>query len=224
MVREEPAEDAALMNAWADGLNYFLATHPNVHPKVLKRFEPWMVLSFTEGSIGGDIERIDLDGLRDFYSNRHPELVSGPIRSPAPQSPKWMLKRVQHDEWADAERQGSNGIAIAPALTSAGHALLLINPHTSWYFRSELQMSSDEGLNAYGAATWGQFFIYQGFNPHVGWMHTSSGVDSRRRVRLECRAARRRAPCYRYGSECDPIGTRAGHHPLSPRQWKARLA
>ena len=38
-------------------------------------------------------------------------------------------------------------------------------------------MSSDEGLDAYGAATWGQFFIYQGFNPHVGWMHTSSGVD-----------------------------------------------
>ena len=39
-------------------------------------------------------------------------------------------------------------------------------------------MSSDEGLDAYGAATWGQFFIYQGFNPHIGWMHTSSGVDN----------------------------------------------
>ena len=57
-------------------------------------------------------------------------------------------------------------------------ALLLINPHTSFYFRSELQMSSDEGLDAYGAATWGQFFIYQGFNAHAGWMHTSSGVDN----------------------------------------------
>ncbi len=204
---KSPPKMQALMDAWADGLNYFLATHPNVHPKVLKRFEPWMVLSFTEGSIGGDIERIDLDGLRDFYSNRHPELVSGPIRSPAPQSPKWMLKRVQHDEWADAERQGSNGIAIAPALTSAGHALLLINPHTSWYFRSELQMSSDEGLNAYGAATWGQFFIYQGFNPHVGWMHTSSGVDvvDEFAENIERRGESR---CYRYGSACNPIGTR----------------
>ena len=56
------------MNAWADGLNYFLATHPQVKPRVLKRFEPWMALSFTEGSIGGDIERIDLDKLREFYS------------------------------------------------------------------------------------------------------------------------------------------------------------
>ena len=39
-------------------------------------------------------------------------------------------------------------------------------------------MTSDEGLDAYGAATWGQFFIYQGFNAHAGWMHTSSGVDN----------------------------------------------
>ena len=62
------------------------------------------------------------------------------------------------------ERQGSNGIAIAPKLTADGGALLLINPHTSFFFRSELQMCSDEGLDVYGAATWGQFFIYQGFN------------------------------------------------------------
>jgi acyl-homoserine lactone acylase PvdQ len=25
--------------------------------------------------------------------------------------------------------------------------------------------------------TWGQFFVYQGFNEHTGWMHTSTGVD-----------------------------------------------
>ena len=71
-----------LMNAWADGLNYFLATHPEVKPRVLRRFEPWMALSFTEGSIGGDIERIDLNGLRNFYgSNRHAELVSASMNT-----------------------------------------------------------------------------------------------------------------------------------------------
>ena len=57
-----------LMDAWADGLNYFLATHPKVKPRVITRFEPWMALSFTEGSIGGDIERIDLPALAAFYS------------------------------------------------------------------------------------------------------------------------------------------------------------
>ena len=167
-----------LMDAWADGLNYFLATHPNVRPRALARFEPWMVLSFTEGSIGGDIERIDLKGLEAFYSGRHPELVSGSISSLVERSREWMLKQVQHDEKRDTEPQGSNGIAIAPKLTSDGGSLLLINPHTSFYFRSELQMTSDQGLDAYGAATWGQFFIYQGFNLHAGWMHTSSGVDN----------------------------------------------
>jgi acyl-homoserine-lactone acylase len=149
----------ALMDAWADGLNYYLATHPQVKPLVLTRFEPWMALSFTEGSIGGDIERIDLPGLRNFYGPQ-PEPLAAARR------------------WEPEEPKGSNGIAIAPQNTANGRALLLINPHTSFYFRSELQMSSDAGLNAYGASTWGQFFIYQGFNADAGWMHTSSGVDN----------------------------------------------
>ena len=38
-------------------------------------------------------------------------------------------------------------------------------------------MKSNENLNAYGAVTWGQFFIYQGFNEHTGWMHTSTYTD-----------------------------------------------
>ena len=66
---------------------------------------------------------------------------------------------------------------VAPSNTRDGRALLLINPHTSFYFRSEAQVTSDQGLNAYGASTWGQFFVYQGFNPHAGWMHTSGGGD-----------------------------------------------
>jgi acyl-homoserine-lactone acylase len=148
----------ALMNAWADGLNHYLAMHPNVHPRVLTRFEPWMALSFTEGSIGGDIERIDLKALEALYGGK----------------PEVALAADRHL----IEPTGSNGIAIAPKNTKNGRALLLINPHTSFFFRSELQMTSDAGLNAYGAATWGQFFIYQGFNGHAGWMHTSSGVDA----------------------------------------------
>ena len=157
---QSPAWLKRLMDAWADGLNDYLATHPDTHPKVITHFEPWMALSFTEGSIGGDIERVELAPLKAFYGQ--------PGDAPLAQvdsRPSWL------------EPTGSNGIAIAPKLTVDGHALLLINPHTSFFFRSELQMSSDAGLDAYGAVTWGQFFIYQGFNPHVGWMHTSTGVD-----------------------------------------------
>jgi len=148
-----------LMTAWADGLNYYLATHPQVTPRVIRRFEPWMALSFTEGSIGGDIESISLRRLEAFYGET-------------------TATTAMQDPTLDPEPRGSNGIAIAPSRTAAGRALLLINPHTSFFFRAELQVASEEGLNAYGAATWGQFFIYQGFNDRVGWMHTSSGVDA----------------------------------------------
>ncbi|MFL6416582.1 MAG: acylase [Bryobacteraceae bacterium] len=149
-----------LMVAFADGLNFYLAKHPELKPRVIAHFEPWMALSFSEGSIGGDIERVKLDELEAFYG-------------------KTSLKQVaMADEPRPAEPSGSNGIAIAPSNTVNHHALLLINPHTSFFFRSELQMVSNEGLNAYGAATWGQFFLYQGFNDRAGWMHTSSGVDA----------------------------------------------
>src|SRR4029079_16739263 len=60
---------------------------------------------------------------------------------------------------------------------ASGHAILYINPHVTFYFRPEVHVISEEGLNAYGAVTWGQFFVYQGFNEHCGWMHTSSQVD-----------------------------------------------
>src|ERR687896_198761 len=62
----------ALMNAWADGLNYYLHTHPNVTPRVIRRFEPWMALTFSEGSIGGDIERVNLRDLEAFYGKTPP--------------------------------------------------------------------------------------------------------------------------------------------------------
>ena len=149
----------ALMNSWADGLNFYLSKHPDVHPRVITHFEPWMAMSFTEGSIGGDIEKINLNQLQAFYGK-------APVGDAA-----------EEDE-LEANHSGSNGAAVAPSNTRDHHALLLINPHTSFFFRSELQMTSDEGLNAYGAATWGQFFIYQGFNARTGWMHTTSGVDA----------------------------------------------
>lgn len=148
-----------LMTSWADGLNYYLKKHPEVKPRAITHFEPWMPLAYSEGSIGGDIESISLAGLEDFYGK----------------GPKTVSRIVDREP---KEPTGSNGFAIAPDNTVEGKALLLINPHTSFYFRSELQMVSEEGLNAYGAVTWGQFFIYQGWNERVGWMHTSSGVDA----------------------------------------------
>lgn len=190
-----------LCEAFADGLNYYLATHPEVRPKVLTRFEPWMPLFFFEGSIGGDIEQIPLDGIRAFYG-RGESIASA--RLEAARAPK--LGYEQH--------LGSNGFAISGERTRSGNAMLLINPHTSLYFRGEVHVVSEEGLNAYGAVTWGQFFVYQGFNEHTGWMHTSTGVDFMDEFVEEIveepadktgREADQVSLMYRYGDELLPV-------------------
>ncbi|PHN04176.1 penicillin acylase family protein [Flavilitoribacter nigricans] len=157
--RQSPAWMKALCNGFADGINYYLHTHPEVEPKFLTRFEPWMPFTFSEGSIGGDITRISLRGLEAFYGQDRTGYVDT----------RWALEE---------EPTGSNGFAIAPEKSESGNALFLINPHTSFYFRSEQHVNSEEGLSVYGAATWGQFFIYQGFNENCGWMHTSTYADA----------------------------------------------
>ncbi|HYW30390.1 MAG TPA: penicillin acylase family protein [Gemmatimonas sp.] len=167
-----PAWLKAIMNGWADGLNYYLATHPAVKPRLLTRFEPWMALTFSEGSIGGDIATVNVRALEALYGK--------PSGAGSPGSSGQDIEAQLEAEAIGAtppEPGGSNGFAIAPANTVNGHSLLLINPHTSFYFRPEVHVVSEEGLNAYGAVTWGQFFIYQGFNSRVGWMHTSGGGD-----------------------------------------------
>lgn len=151
-----------LCNAFADGINYYLYTHPEVKPRLITKFEPWMPMYFSEGSIGGDIERVSTRSLKAFYEGTDIN--------------QFEVKK-ELEEKAEAEPSGSNGIAISGKLTESGNPILLINPHTSFFFRGEVHVVSEEGLNAYGAVTWGQFFVYQGFNEKTGWMHTSTYTD-----------------------------------------------
>lgn len=147
-----------LLNAYADGINYYLVKNPEVKPALLTRFKPWYALLWTDGSIGAiNTANLTITELKKFYTGDHKPTAYLPI-----------LKDQQ---------SGSNGFAFAPSITESGNAILYINPHTTFYFRPEVQMQSEEGLNAYGAVTWGQFFVYQGFNEHLGWMHTSNNVD-----------------------------------------------
>ena len=170
-----PAWLRTLMDAWADGLNHFLATHPEVKPRVLTRFEPWMALAFSEGSIGGDIETVSLSALEAFYGG--PDTASASAGDASAGRARLAVAATV-PATSMIEPTGSNGFAVGPSRSASGKALLLINPHTSFFFREELHVTSDEGLNAYGAVTWGQFFVYQGFNATAGWMHTSSNNDA----------------------------------------------
>src|SRR5204863_7166108 len=211
---KSPAWLKSLMNAWADGLNFYLYRHPNVKPRVIKRFEPWMALTFSEGSIGGDIEKVNLTRLEAFYGKdpkpATPAFAASAFTGSALRRDGSPLRRGRQAVMSEggleypAEPTGSNGFAVAPSNAASKHALLWINPHTSFFFRSELQMTSDQGLNAYGASTWGQFFIYQGFNERTGWMHTSSGVDSIDEY-LETVEKKGDRYFYKYGSDDRPM-------------------
>ena len=149
-----------LLNAFADGMNFYLHKNPGVKPLLLTRFEPWYPLMWTDGSISaiqsGGINETELE---EFYN-------------PGNSSARMIKLESEQNTYS-----GSNGFAIAPSKSISGNALLYINPHVTFYFRPEVHMVSNEGLNAYGAVTWGQFFVYQGFNEHCGWMHTSGYSD-----------------------------------------------
>lgn len=147
-----------LCNAFADGINYYLFTHPEVKPKLIQRFQPWYPMLWTDGSIGAvSTANFGARDLRQFYTGDNINTALA----------------AAHEEVVT----GSNGFAFAPRITASGHAILYINPHVTFYFRPEVHVVSNEGLNAYGAVTWGQFFVYQGFNEFCGWMHTSSYAD-----------------------------------------------
>ncbi len=157
--KKSPVWLKKLLNAYADGINYYLYKHPEVKPVLLTRFQPWYQLLWTDGSIGaistGDVTETD---VKNFYLG-----ATAPV--------------VAKKDFFEEQTTGSNGFAIAPSKTESGNAILYINPHVTFYFRPEVQVVSEEGLNVYGAVTWGQLFVYQGFNEYCGWMHTSSIVD-----------------------------------------------
>lgn len=178
--------------AFADGLNYYLHTHPEAEPRVITRYEPWMPMYFFEGSIGGDIESIPTRRIQAFYE------------ADSSFSLNYFEDTSAYAELFE-EPKGSNGIALSGDLTASGNAMLLINPHTSFYFRPEIHVVSEEGLNAYGAVTWGQFFVYQGFNEKTGWMHTSTFVDFKDEFVHNVTKGDDGQYTYQYGDEQRPI-------------------
>ncbi|MBL7769443.1 MAG: penicillin acylase family protein [Flavipsychrobacter sp.] len=181
-----PAWLKKLCVAFADGINYYLYKNPQVKPALLTRFEPWFPMLWTDGSIGAiTTADITLKELASFYGDASPlvavETKNHQVQKSGPLLTATRSKDISGSALEPFEEPlptGSNGFAIAPAKSASGKAMLYINPHVSFYFRPEVHMISEEGLNAYGAVTWGQFFIYQGFNEYAGWMHTSCYVDA----------------------------------------------
>ena len=70
-----PAWLKQLLNAYADGINYYLYKHPDAKPALLQRFKPWYHLLWTDGSI---LYVVDFAALWKWIS---PRIRSAPLRA-----------------------------------------------------------------------------------------------------------------------------------------------
>ena len=151
-----------LCRAYAAGMNYFIYTHPELKPKLINRFQPWMPLMNNIPAISGF--SISESEIKNMYPN--------PVLKDVAFAPSELKEETE-------EKIGSNGWAIDGKHSATKSPIILINPHSEFYNRIEVQLVSEEGLNVYGAPFLGEFHIWQGFNAFCGWMHTVTASDSR---------------------------------------------
>jgi acyl-homoserine-lactone acylase len=159
LAREEYAHADARMrglyDAYAAGLNFYLARHPDVRPRLLTHMEPWYPLAL----------------LRFKYDQG--EFVGYAGLKPAD-------LRVDVPEKPAEPPQGSNAWAVAPAKSAAGHAMLLINPHVPFFGPAqyyEAHVHSEEGWDFSGVGRYGLPLLYMGHNEVLGWTHTDNYSD-----------------------------------------------
>ncbi|HEV3340171.1 MAG TPA: penicillin acylase family protein, partial [Pirellulales bacterium] len=146
------ADIKSLCEAFAAGLNYYLAKNPHVKPRLISRFEPWYSLA---------CGRQLLLELTFRYTRIHSNY----------------MPRV-HPLIAAAT--GSNAWAIAPERTHSGHAMLFANPHQPWFGFGQMyeaHLRSDEGWNFAGATFFGSPLPTMGHNEDCGWSFTTNEPD-----------------------------------------------
>jgi len=167
-----------LLQAGADGFNYFLQHNPRVKPRLLTRFEPWYVLAFNRYALYYQfIFRRSGVTPAEIKTVVEPQAASQAASAARPSTDD----AVEEEEFKiAAASQGSNMWAVSPAKSASGHAMLFINPHQpffgtgQWY---EGHVHSDEGWDMSGASFFGSFFPTIGHNEFLGWSHTVNAPD-----------------------------------------------
>lgn len=152
-----PPNVRALVDAFAAGVNYYLARHPSVHPRLLKHIEPWYPLAFIR---------------YNYYQNGF-FFASGVRRSDVTVA----LRFPTADETAN---YGSNGWVVGPSRSASGRALLFINPHLPFFGPGQVyegQVHSETGWNFTGYTRFGFPLPYVGHNDALGWVSTDNAAD-----------------------------------------------
>jgi acyl-homoserine-lactone acylase len=150
--RELEPEYQAMCGAFALGLNYYLATHPETKPRLITHFEPWHVLAYGRQVLLELCFRYTRLS-HNYLPRTHPMITYA---------------------------TGSNGWAIAPKRTASGHAMLFVNPHLPWFGFSQMyeaHLKSDEGWSFAGATMYGNCVPTLGHNEYLGWTYTTNEPD-----------------------------------------------
>ncbi|HEX8288431.1 MAG TPA: penicillin acylase family protein [Pyrinomonadaceae bacterium] len=171
-----------LCDAYAAGINFYLERHPEVRPRLIKRYEPWFPLITGAPSLGS--LGIRTQEVRELFK----ELPASPAQN--------------QSSGESAEPEGSNMWAVSPKKSASGHALLFINPHVGFFGggqRYEAHLHSKQGLNVSGFSMLGMPYIWTGHNEVLGWSHTNSGADSTD-VYIETFDDPKNSLGYRYGN------------------------
>ncbi|MDA7980690.1 MAG: penicillin acylase family protein [Pirellulales bacterium] len=146
-------EGQRLCVAYANGLNYFLRTHPHVKPRLIKHFEPWHVVAFGRQIVLETTFR---------YTRLHDSFVP----------------RTNERIWSET---GSNGWAIGRQRSRNNSTILFANPHQPWFGFGQMcevhLRSEQEGLNFIGAGLYGSPLPTLGHNDRLGWTLTTNEPD-----------------------------------------------
>src|SRR5260221_5651125 len=168
-------ETRAVVEAYADGINHYAATHPK---DALPGVYPVEGKDVVAGFVAGVPLFFDLDKtLRELM---------GPTRM-RPVSHKGDATTAR-EPFAEAVDRGSNGIAVAPGRSADGFTRLAVNSHQpwqgplAWY---EAHVHSDEGWDAVGGVMPGSPVILHGHNRNLGWAFTVNRPDFLHGIALE---------------------------------------
>lgn len=162
--RELSAATRRYLEAFADGVNYYIAKHGN---RADRRLLP---VTGQQIATGFALRHLLFFGLEGELKALNDATTAPEVA--APPTAQGVL--------ANGIPIGSNATAIAPSKSADGATRLLINSHQpttgplSWY---EAHVKSDEGLNIMGGQFPGSPQISLGFNEHLAWGVTVNKPD-----------------------------------------------
>jgi acyl-homoserine-lactone acylase len=166
-----PADDRAVLQAYADGVNYYAALH-------MEKVEPGLLPMTGQDVAAGFVFRTPF-----FYGLDH---VISKIMAPAPKPSQVAMLMT------GSLPIGSNGIAVAASKSADGATRLLVNSHqpyvgpVAWY---EAVLDSGEGWHVAGGFFPGSPFMLHGHNAHLGWANTVNAPNVSTVYRLDVNPA-----------------------------------